>query len=117
MALSPAASERRLALRREMEIPVWVEGLPRRPGQPALLRALTRDISHRGAFLWMQTAFPPGQRLHLEMDAGPENGQDMVLRIECDAEVVRVQPPTSDGGKSGLGVRILRHNTPIPIYS
>lgn len=115
MTESPAASNRRLALRREMEIPVWVEVLPRLPNHP-LYRAFTRDISHQGAFLWVPPVFSLGQKLHLEMEVTPRAGESLELKIECAAEVVRVQPPSPDGGKSGIGVRILRFDAPIPIY-
>ncbi len=117
MTDSLAASERRLALRREMEIPVWVEALPRRQNPPALIRALTRDVSNRGAFLWMPPLFAVGQQLHLEMDVPPQSGQTLELRIECDAEVVRVQPPGPENSKAGMAVRIVRFSTPRPTYA
>ncbi len=117
MIESPAASERRLALRREIEIPVWVEALPRQPGHPALVRALTRDVSHKGAFLWMPPVFPVGQKLRLEMEVAPQPGQALELKIDCSAEVVRVQPATENGGKSGIAVRIVRFSVPVPAYA
>jgi PilZ domain len=116
MADSPAASERRLTLRRELQAPVWVEALPRRPSHPALVRALTRDISHQGAFFWAPPLFSLGQQVHLEMEVAPVPGQDLELKISCDAEVVRVEPSKDAAGKSGIAVRILHFETPVPIY-
>ncbi len=103
-------------MRREMEIPVWVEALPRRPGHPALIRALTRDISHRGAFLWVPPVFSLGQKLHLEMEVAPKAGDSLELRIECAAEVVRLRSPSQEGEKAGIGVRFLKFAAPVPIY-
>lgn len=117
MTESPAASNRRLALRREVEIPVWIEGLPRRPGPPSLIRAFTRDISHRGAFLWVPPVFAIGQKVHIEMDVSPDPHSSMELKLDCSAEVVRLQTAPPGGGKTGIGVRILEFGTPVPVYS
>jgi hypothetical protein len=117
MAEKSAASDRRLALRRDMEIPVWVEALPRRAGHPTLVRALTRDISHKGAFIWVAPVFALGQKLHLEMDVAPDPLESLELKLDCSAEVVRLEPPSQHGGKSGIGVRILRFDAPVPVYA
>ena len=115
MTEGPAASERRIALRREMDIPVWVEKQPRLPYQPSLVRAHTRDVSHRGAFLWAPAIFSVGQRLRLEMEVVPEAGQNLGLKISCDAEVVRLQPARPPESPSGVAVRILSFDTPRPV--
>jgi PilZ domain len=111
----PAASERRIALRRQMDIPVWVEKMPRQPDHPSLVRAHTRDISHRGAFLWAPAIFPLGQRLRLEMNVAPEGEQNLGLKIKCEAEVVRLQPASPPTTSSGIAVRILSFETPRPV--
>lgn len=104
-------------MRRDMEIPVWVEALPRRPGHPSLIRALTRDISNKGAFLWTAPVFSVGQKLRIEMDVTPDPQAAMELKLDCSAEVVRVQSSPPGGGKAGIGVRILEFNTPVPVYN
>jgi hypothetical protein len=110
-----AASERRIALRREMDISVWVEKQPPQPDQPSLVRAHTRDINHRGAFLWAPAIFSVGQRLRLEMDVTSEGGQNFGLKISCNAEIVRLQPASSPESPSGVAVRILSFDTPRPL--
>jgi PilZ domain len=115
MADSPAASDRRLTLRRELETPVWLEALPRQPDCPSLVRATTRDISNRGAFIWVPPVFSLGQQLRMEMEVAPGPGHSVELKIDCDAEVVRVEPSVAPGNRSGIAVRILRFDAPVPI--
>ena len=110
-----AAPDRRLALRRPMEMPVWVEKQPRNPGHPSLVRARTRDVSHKGAFLWAPPVLCAGQRLRLEMDVGPELGQNLGLNIRCEAQVVRVEPANPPERQAGMAVRILSFSTPRPV--
>jgi hypothetical protein len=114
MADVPASSNRRTALRREVNLPVWVEKFPLQPNRPSLVRAQTRDISNQGAFLYAPPVFALGQHLRLEMDVGPENQQTLGLKIRCEAQVVRLQqgiPPN----RSGMAVRILKFDVPRPL--
>lgn len=104
-------------MRRDVEIPVWLEALPRRPGPPSLVKALTRDISNQGAFLWVPPIFTVGQKLRIEMDVSPNPQATLELKLECSAEVVRMEPAHANGGKPGIGVRILEFGTPVPMYN
>jgi PilZ domain len=117
MTEGSASSERRVALRRSMDIPVWVEKLPSQLGQPSLVSARTRDVSYRGAFLWAPAIFDVGQRLRLEMVVTPDGEQIHGLKICCDAEVVRLQPAKPPERSSGMGVRILSFDTPKPVFA
>jgi hypothetical protein len=110
-----AASERRTALRRQLSIPVWIEKLPPQVNHPSLVRAQTRDISYRGAFLLAPAIFPVGQRLHLEMGVATDESQNLGLQIKCEAVVVRLQPALPPEVPSGMAVRIEKFDTPRPV--
>ena len=107
-------SERRLSLRRPVNIPVWVERLPQLAGQPSLIKSQTRDISNRGAFLWAPPVFQVGQHVRLEMEIEPEFGQNVGLKIRCAAEIFRVEPANPPAAPSGMAVRILGFDIPQP---
>ena len=115
MTEDPAVAERRTALRRQIDLPVWVEELPSRIGRPIIVRGRIRDVSHRGAFLWVPPVFSVGQRLRLEMGVATGEDQNLGLQIKCEAEVVRLQPAVPPGHPSGVGVRILQFDAPRPV--
>jgi hypothetical protein len=110
-----AGSERRTALRRQLSIPVWIEKLPPQINHPSLIRAQTRDISHRGAFILTPPIFNVGQYLRLEMGVATDESQNAGLQIKCEAVVVRLRPPNPPEVPSGIGVRIERFDTPRPV--
>ncbi len=115
MTDDPAVSERRTALRRQVSIPVWIEKLPPRVNHPSLVRAQTRDISHRGAFLLAPAIFNVGQPLRLEMGVATDQSQNLGLDIKCEAVVVRLQRAVPPEVPSGVAVRILKFDTPRPV--
>lgn len=110
----PDERERRVAQRRSVNLPVWVEKLPRVSGTPSLVKAQTRDISNRGVYIWIPPLYRLGQRLGLEMDVPPGSFQELGLHLRCTAEVVRVEAPKPPENKSGMGLRILSFETPRP---
>jgi PilZ domain len=115
MTEDPAVAERRTALRRQINIPVWVEELPSRIGRPVIIQGRTRDVSHRGAFLWVPPVFSVGQRLRLDMGVATDEGHSLGLQIKCEAEVVRLQPAVAPDHPSGVAVRILQFDAPRPV--
>jgi PilZ domain-containing protein len=78
-------------------------------------RAVTgrlRDISNHGAYLWSGQSFAPGQTLRLILEVPPDQGRNWALEIQCEAEVLRVEPGNPRTGETGLAVRIAHFNIP-----
>lgn len=71
-----------------------------------------RDISNQGAYLWSDQQFTTGQTLRLTVEVPPDQGRNWTLKIECEAEVVRVESRHSQTGETGAAVRILRFSIP-----
>lgn len=86
------------------------------PGvRPAISRRVIghlRDISNHGAYLWSAQRFATGETLHLTLEVPPDQGRNWTLEIECETEVVRVEPGYPRTGETGLAVRILRFSIP-----
>ena len=90
----------------------------RKSGYPFLVKGWTRDISNKGAYLCVSPVFQVEQRVHLEMDIPPGAGQQVELKIGCEADVVRVDRASSPQKRSGMAVRILRFASPrVPAVS
>ena len=111
------ASERRLSLRNEMDIPVLLERQGRNRGAPSLVKARTRDISHKGVFVWAPLIYQVGERLRLEMTVSPDLNRNLALNIKCEAEVIRVEQPAAPDGRSGIALRILEFQPATPVLS
>ena len=79
---------------------------------PFLLEGKIRDISNKGAYLLLPMEFRVGQRVRLEMHVPPEAARSLGLGIQCEAEVIRVDPPAPGGQGRGVAVRILSFQTP-----
>lgn len=71
-----------------------------------------RDISNHGAYLWSDQHFTAGQILHLTLEVPPDPGRNWTLEIECETEVVRVEPGHPQTGETGVAVRIRRFSIP-----
>lgn len=72
----------------------------------------TRDISSRGAYVWCGERFDKGQSLQLTLEVPPDRGRNWTLEIQCEAEVVRVEPANPRHEGTGIAVRILRFKIP-----
>jgi hypothetical protein len=93
-------------------MPVWVS----RPGEgprahPSLL-GRTRDVSTRGAFLWVSGQHEVGSRLRLRFEVPASVTDQYAMRLSCDAEVVRVEPALVKPEERGLAVRVLSFDPP-----
>ncbi len=70
------------------------------------------NISNRGAYVRVPVDPRIGEHLHLELDLLPDGPGRVGLRLRCDAEVVRKEPPTDGSKNFGLGVRIVGYEPP-----
>lgn len=108
--------ERRIFSRQAMAFPVTVEAARRQAetGPAALekLTGITRDVSNRGAYFWAEGAFHTGQQLRVSLEVPPEQGRNYSLRIQWEAEVIRVEGNELGRPALGVAVRILRFETP-----
>jgi Tfp pilus assembly protein PilZ len=107
--------ERRLSLRNPIDVPVWLERQPGRRQAPSLIKAQTRDVSHKGLFVWAPPVFKVGEHLRLEMNVAPDPNRNLELHLQGEAEVVRIEPPQAPGGRSGFGLRILSFQPATPL--
>lgn len=93
-------------------MPVWVSRVGDKPrGNPRLL-GRTRDVSTRGAFLWVSTAYEVGSRLRLRFEVPAEVTDQYSMKIACDAEVVRIEPAVVRADERGIAVRVLAFDPP-----
>ena len=77
----------------------------------------TRDISSRGAYFWCRERFDRGQSLQVTLEVPPDQGRNWTLEIQCEAEVVRVEPASPRQEQTGIAVRILRFAIPqVPAF-
>lgn len=84
----------------------------------AMLDGRTRDVSNGGAYLFCEQTpgcdgqLVAGALLLVSLTAPPDRGRQWTIDIECEAEVVRVEPPASGHQEYGVAVRILRFSMP-----
>ena len=76
------------------------------------LVARTRDISNDGAYLWCRKRLAVGQLLAVTIDAPADQGREWAVQIQCQAEVVRVDPPSLERPEFGVAMRIRRFHIP-----
>ncbi len=105
-----SVSDRRTRRRLPLALSARIEARPG-PTAPSGTRLAvvcrTRDISNHGAYLWSPQHFETGQFLHLTLEVPPDQGRNWTLEIQCEAEVVRVEPGIRQPEETGVAVRIL----------
>jgi hypothetical protein len=107
--------ERRIFSRQAMAFRVTVEAARRQAETgpaPEKLTGLTRDVSNRGAYFWAEGAFHTGQQLRVSLEIPPEQGRNYSLKIQWEAEVIRVEGNQLGRPALGVAVRILHFETP-----
>lgn len=112
MKIGAHLSERRIFSRQALVLPVMVERGSRQAELVSPIAALTRDVSNRGAYLWAQGAFQIGQLLLLSLEVPSVRGRNYTLKVQWEAEVIRVDARRPTERATGVAVRVLRFEKP-----
>lgn len=116
MAELDRPSEQRDCVRQRMTLPILVEDASEDSATPIRGEGKTRDVSSRGAFFQAKGEFKVGQRLRLTMEVPPDLDRRYSLRINWEAEVVRIEPGKPGDESLGVAVRVLHTQPPYVYY-
>ena len=103
---TPAAAELRAAIRHQAALNVefrWVES-----GTLQAAKGQTRNVSPRGAFIHAVQCPPDGTRLEVTFDLSFDQLGSSPLRLEAEAQVLRIERPRDSFAKRGFAVQF-RH--------
>lgn len=100
MLSSQESRESRNARRFPVQIPVKV----RIPGSDAEVEYSTRDVSHRGVFVYTNDPLPKDSPIEFTMKLSSPDAPEEGVQVYCIGTVVRVEQPV--GGDVGMAATI-----------
>lgn len=103
MAVPHQGQEMRATRRFNLRLPVEVKYSTDSVKQA---KAHTRDVSSRGISFFFDTQLEPGSDIEFTMTLPPEITLTESIRVRCKGTVVRVEPPSTPGGKVGIAATI-----------
>ena len=96
----PQPPEHRIAQRFPVHVPVTV----RMPGKDAEAVYSTRDVSHRGVFVYTNEPLPEDSPIEFTMKLSAPGSPEEGVQVHCSGTVVRVEAPV--GGEVGMAATI-----------
>jgi len=108
--MEQAQAERRGEQRFPLRLPVLVRSLHDRVQEQS---SLTRDVSARGAFFYLDLRLAEGTPVELVLTLPAEITLTESIRVRCKGKVVRVVNP-SNGGKTGVAAVIEQYDFASP---
>ncbi len=112
--MSLGQPERRLAQRFLLSLPIAVRSPE---GSFEQETALTKDVSARGVFLYMNQSPPEGSRIEFTVTLPPEITLTDSMRVNCKGRVVRVVGQPASGSRVGVGATIDGYSSFIRLSS
>jgi len=104
--MEPAEAERRGEQRFPLRLPVVVKTMQ---GSVQEESSLTRDVSARGAFFYLDGNLAEGTPIELTLTLPAEITLTESIRVRCKGKVVRVVGGTN-GGKTGVAAVIEQYD-------
>ena len=111
----PDTTDRRGAMRLPISLPIGVAWGAEAGGRRSYLLGRTKDVSPKGICFWIPRRLSLGQRLNLDIKVPQETQPFLMLRLQCDAEVVRVEQEASGQERFQVATRVLEFDTPMLI--
>jgi hypothetical protein len=100
-------------MRRSMSLPISVAWGAEAGGRRSYILGRTKDVSPKGICFWIPRRFSAGQRLNLVMKLPQETQPLLMLQLQCDAEVVRVEQEDSRHERFCVATRVFEFDTPM----
>jgi len=104
---TPAAAELRAAIRHQAALKVqfrWITS----DGTSRAAKGQTRNVSPRGAFIHAVQCPPAGTGVEVSFDLSFDQLGSSPLRLEAEAQVLRIERPRDSFAKRGFAVQFRR---------
>lgn len=98
--MKPQQPDHRIAQRFPVHVPVKVKI----PGSDAEVVYSTRDVSHRGIFVYTNEPLPADSPIQFTMKLSSSGAPEDGIQVLCSGTVVRVEQPV--GGEVGMAATI-----------
>jgi len=106
-------AERRRSTRLPLSFPIEVTWAADAGGRRSYLLGRTKDVCPNGVCFWIPRPLSLGQKLNLNMEAPLEARPQWGLRLQCEAEVVRVEREAREEDGYKVAVRVSKFDTPV----
>ena len=108
-------AERRRSTRLPLSFPIEVTWVTDAGGRRSYLLGRTKDVCPNGVCFWIPRPLSLGQKLNLNMEAPLETRPQWGLRLQCEAEVVRVERAAREEDGYQVAARVIEFDTPVVV--